>query len=424
MNKKVVFIVVWAIILPIFGFAWTSFWQSDIVYAEVSATTTPTVDPDAIAEKKDSISNLEDKLSKEKKEKAALEKELSKIQGSVSATQAEIGKVQKMIQDVENNISRKESEIAALEDKNILQKEVLKKIMQQLYYAKKDSGIGVVLASGDFAEILGANDNLLSLQEKVLDVAEEIAQSKEKIAEEKNQLANSKDDHEKLLEVKAKQKQELIADKVDTEEDIEKQDATIGQLQDKLNKLKGDLSNLLGQSISTDDIVEAAGIAAKATGVRKDFILGELVVETDLGRFTGGCTYKNTRMKAADKTAFQAIMKELGYDVNKKKISCSPGYGYGGAMGVAQFMPTTWLGYKSKIASATGHNPPDPWNIADGVVGMAIKLANAGATSKSGEKLASKKYYCGGPSSPYWKTKCETYAKNVQYWADNYEKKL
>jgi membrane-bound lytic murein transglycosylase B len=129
-------------------------------------------------------------------------------------------------------------------------------------------------------------------------------------------------------------------------------------------------------------------------------------------------------MKSADKTAFLAVMKELDYGVNEKKLSCWPGYGYGGAMGVAQFMPSTWNGYKSRIASMTGHNPPNPWSITDGVVGMAIKLANAGATKKSGEKNAAKIYYCGGPSSPYWKTKCEDYAKKVLYWADNYEQKL
>ena len=91
-------------------------------------------------------------------------------------------------------------------------------------------------------------------------------------------------------------------------------------------------------------------------------------------------------------------------------------------MGIAQFMPTTWLGYKSQIASITGHNPPDPWNVVDGVVGMAIKLAAAGATSKSGELVASKRYYCGSPNSPYWNNKCNDYAKNVQRLATGYEK--
>jgi len=45
-------------------------------------------------------------------------------------------------------------------------------------------------------------------------------------------------------------------------------------------------------------------------------------------------------------------------------------------------LPDTWLGYKSQIAAKTGHNPPDPWNLTDGVVGMAIKLAKGGATKK------------------------------------------
>ena len=118
---------------------------------------------------------------------------------------------------------------------------------------------------------------------------------------------------------------------------------------------------------------------------------------------------------------FKDICEELDYKWKTRKVSCPPsGYkGTGGAMGVAQFMSDTWLGYKKSIASLTGHNPPDPWNLTDGVVAMALKLAKGGATKKSGECNAAKLYLSGTTSSKYnW------YCTKVLYWADNYESKL
>jgi len=120
------------------------------------------------------------------------------------------------------------------------------------------------------------------------------------------------------------------------------------------------------------------------------------------------------------KDLFKKIAKELGYNYKKLKVSCPPkNYkGTGGAMGVAQFMSDTWMGYKSKIASKTGNNPPDPWSLTDGVMAMALKLKNDGGASKSGEWNAAARYLgsCSGSTRFY----CE----NVLYWADNYKKKL
>ncbi|MBU2028769.1 hypothetical protein KJ761_02660, partial [Patescibacteria group bacterium] len=101
--------------------------------------------------------------------------------------------------------------------------------------------------------------------------------------------------------------------------------------------------------------------------------------------------------------------------------------GTGGAMGVAQFMPDTWNGYKKSVAAVTGHNPPDPWSLTDGVTAMALKLAKvSGVTAhkKSAEAKAYCIYLAGGNWAAYCDNKGTDYGKLVLYWADNYEKKL
>lgn len=370
----------------------------------------------------DDISKVEKRLEQAKKEKNALEKNLSSINTSLSNTLAAINKTKGLLKQTTDTLQRKELEIQLTQQNIELKKEMLSDLIREMYLNSDKSMVQVMLGEQEFSEALDETEVFSHFGEKVQLALNDLQDLRNQTEAQKAELENIKEDHEDLLAQKAAQKQELAADQAETQADIKEQEATIAELQKKLQKLRSDLSSLLGTNVSTDDVMEAAGIASKATGVRKAFILGELTQESGLGRFTGGCLYKNTRVKPADKTAFKQIMDELGYDVNKKKISCSPGYGYGGAMGIAQFMPTTWLGYKAKISAMTGHKPPDPWNVVDGVVGMAIKLANGGATSKSGEKLAAKRYYCGGPSSAYWNNKCEAYAKNVLRLADGYEK--
>jgi peptidoglycan hydrolase CwlO-like protein len=368
---------------------------------------------------KDSISSLEKKLDKEQEAKQRLEQALNLIQKSVSATQAEINKTQAYLKEAEENIARTEEEIKALGNKTIFQKKILESLLQEMYFSENKSVVDVVLSSVSLSEILGRNIYLLTLEQKVMNLIQDIKDTQGKISDDKQKLLETQEDQERLLALKKDQQQDLVADKMDTQGDIAEKEATIEELQQKLSQLRSSLSGFLGKSYDTKNIEDAAAFAAKASGVRKDFILGMLVVESDLGRFTGGCYAKDSRMSGNRLKIFKDICKSLDYDWKKRKVSCPPkGYkGTGGAMGVAQFMADTWVGYKSQIASVTGHNPPDPWNLTDGVTAMGLKLARGGATKKSGECNAAKLYLSGTTSSKYnW------YCQKVLYWANNYEK--
>jgi len=375
------------------------------------------------------ISRLEKKIKDASKKKDVLQQNLNQINTSLTSTQQIIQRTQVLLNESIQTIGQKEQEIANLEQQLTLEKEVLKGLIRELYAVSDIPLPEIILAGNNVLGLFQENDNLLSTQEKMQGVIGDINDMRNKVAGEKGTLEDMKKDQELLLVLKNKQKQNLIVDQIDVRDDLEDQQATISELNHKLAELRKDLSDFLGESITAKDIQDAAKIASNATGVRKDFILGELVVETNLGRFTGGCKYKDTRMHSYDIPIFKAIMKSLGYGLNDKKVSCAPkSGGYGGAMGVAQFIPSTWSGWQSKIASKTGHNPPDPWSITDGVMGMALKLAAGGATSKGGEKVASMIYYCG-TSKPKETYKgrvaaCKNYAVRVQYWANNYESKL
>lgn len=189
-----------------------------------------------------------------------------------------------------------------------------------------------------------------------------------------------------------------------------------------------------------EELKEAVRFASEKTGVREDFLMGMLTVESDLGRNTGKCTYAQVEVgveksyrngllgqKTYDtfierREHIKSIAKEIGRDHEKLTVSCNPAryVGTGGAMGVPQFMPDTWIHYKDKIAEIVEKDNPDPWILKDGVVAMALLLSDTpGVTGHNyyAERNAAKIYLSGTTSSKH-----DWYANEIMYWSKNHEK--
>jgi peptidoglycan hydrolase CwlO-like protein len=367
----------------------------------------------------DEIEEAQNELEKLENKAENVQKELQQSQGLLQKTTNQVITTQGLIEKTSLEISRKEAEVKNLSDRIELSRKILSEYIRQAYYSNEENLIiKILVEEKNLSGIFGNLTQVLGVKGRILDSLEEIKVSKEELDKAKVELANKKEDHEKLLSIKKSEQTEI-------QQDVQETQITLAEIQQKISKLRSTLSSFLGESFNADDIIEAIKYASKQTGVRKEFLMAMLDKESDLGRFTGGCTYQNTRVKDADKEEFKRICKELGYDYKKKKISCAGSGGYGGAMGVAQFMPTTWVGYKTAIKSYTGHNPPDPWNLTDGVVGMAEKLKRAGGNKKSGERSAAMIYYCGTshPTETYRGrvASCNNYANTVISWSKGYD---
>jgi len=162
--------------------------------------------------------------------------------------------------------------------------------------------------------------------------------------------------------------------------------------------------------------LQYAEAAGAKTGVRPAFVLAILQQESNLGANVGSCVITNLQSgqtksvnsgtifsngihPARDLPLVQSIINNLGRDPLNTRVSCpiSLTFGYGGAMGPAQFIPSTWNLMLSKISAATGKTTPDPWNPADAIMAAAIFLVNLGAGTQdhTNERTAACRYYSG-----------------------------
>jgi len=175
-----------------------------------------------------------------------------------------------------------------------------------------------------------------------------------------------------------------------------------------LQKIKNAIFNnkprviVMPGNATIDNTIEWAAERAK---IRPEFLAAVIEIESANGIGTG---HWKKDMQERQRKYFKIICKKLGLNPNNVPVSKRPNYrlkdkhgreyrGWGGAMGVAQFMPKTWLAYEKRIAKITGNKPPSPFNERDATVGAALYLADHGAKKKTerAERIAALKYVSG-----------------------------
>ena len=91
-------------------------------------------------------------------------------------------------------------------------------------------------------------------------------------------------------------------------------------------------------------------------------------------------------------------------------------------MGPAQFIPSTWMLYKDKVAKLISHSPANPWNPQAGFVASGLLSKDNGAVgTRENERVAAAKYFAGGN----WNTSLgRSYASQVLARADTYQEQI
>jgi len=251
-------------------------------------------------------------------------------------------------------------------------------------------------------------------------------------------LEEKRREQNNVLAIKALQQNKLV-DSVTEQNSLlkktkGKESAYQAELTDKQKEVAA-IKNRLYQLLEVDKQItfgQAVGVAQWAssqTGVRAAFLLAVLTQESNLGKNVGTCnragdppskSWKVVMKPERDQGPFKTITSELGLNIDTTPVSCpmkdknGNQIGWGGAMGPAQFIPSTWMGYRNKISAVTGKTA-NPWDIRDAFLAAAIKLKADGAGSQSGEWTAAMKYFSGGTNLAY-----RFYGDNVVSLAADY----
>jgi membrane-bound lytic murein transglycosylase B len=250
------------------------------------------------------------------------------------------------------------------------------------------------------------------------DVLDKIQQVKIQLDQQAQSLIQQQDEAKNLLSIKTLQQQKLSGS-VSAQSSLLKEtkgkesnyQTALSDSRKRAIEIRNRLYQLLGVStqITFGQALEIAQWASDQTGVRAAFLLAILTQESNLGKNVGTCNrpgdppekgWRVIMKPDRDQQPFLIITKGLGMDTDITPVSCpmhdSNGdqIGWGGAMGPAQFIPSTWMGWKDKVSAITGKTA-NPWDIRDAFIAAALKLKAGGAGTKSGEWAAAMLYFSG-----------------------------
>ena len=401
------------------------------------------------------LSALEQEIAQKQKELAAqkgqsvsLSRDIAILTTQIKKSKLDIQAKNLVIKKLGGEIKEKDKKIENLTTKIETEKESLAQLIRKDRELDNRPLVSFILSQDSISQAYGDIDTFASIKLGIKNSVAEIRGTKNETEVEKKNLEIKKDketdvkaqleDAKQKVELSEKEKQQLLSISKNKE-------ATYQQvLADKAKRRAEILAVLFNlrdaSAIPFGKALEYATDASKISNVTPAFILAIITQESNLGVNQGSCyvtnmttgegvssksniTYKNVMKPSRDIGPFTDITLALGRDPYKTLVSCpiasAGSSSWGGAMGPAQFIPSTWKGMASKVARALGVKTPDPWNPKDAFMASALFLADLGGVgdSYSAQIKAACKYYGSGGSS------C-TYGKQVMAKMANIQTKM
>ena len=401
------------------------------------------------------LSALEEEIKKlsvfkveKSRERTTLERDIAILEAQIEETQLSIRHRTLTLGRIGADIDDKEEAVRLLDEKVSRQRDSLAQLLRRTREIDDLTLVEIAL-SGSVSELFADIDNFEIIQRSLDDSFKEILLIKQDLGARTRSLEEKYREEARLRELQVLQRQEIEAQEVQKQEilDITKgEEETYQQLISEREKTAAEIRSALFSLRDTSDIsfgeaYDFAKAASAVTGVRPAFVLGILKNESDLGRNVGQCFLTNSPEKGdgvgkntgrhfvgvmkptRDVDPFMQISSELGFDPFSQVVSCPQSVGFGGAMGPAQFIPSTWILYKDRIAKATGENPPNPWNPRTAFFASSLFLSDLGADKggRASEREAALRYFAGGG----WRNPAfASYGDRVLGFADEFQRQI
>ena len=376
--------------------------------------------------------DLEAQLKRQTKQTGTLKTDITALTTQINALKTKIKARGLVISQLKVSINEKAIIIGSLSDKINSEHESLAQLLRNTNEFDNENMIYLVLSDANISNFYSDLESYDSIKKAVKSSVEKITGIKIDTEEQKKSLET-----EQNAEMDAKAELESAQKKVAQSEADKKQLLAISknkesayqllaaQKKARADKIRAALFQLRdSKAIPFGTALEYAKLAQTSTGVPPAFLLAIITQESNLGTDSGSCyvtdfdtgagissksgkVFRNVMKPSRDIPPFVSITKSLGRDPNKTLVSCpivSAGSGsWGGAMGPAQFIPSTWVGIQNEVARSLGISSPDPWNPRDALMASATFLSELGAGNgySSQIKAACKYYGTGGSTCAY-----------------------
>ena len=384
------------------------------------------------------IAAKQKELEKQKGQSVSISRDISILSAQIEKSKLDIRAKNLVIQKLGGEINAKNKKIEALSTKMSKEKESLAQLIRKERQLDDKSIVSVVLSQDKISDAYGDVVAFASIKEGIQKSIDEIRgvrtlteAERKSLEDKKNQETDTKAELESAkakVELSEAEKQRLLSISKNKETEYQK---ILAEKAKKRAEILAAIFNLVGGSkqINFETALVYAKEAQKQTGIDPAFLLAILTQESNLGKNVGQCyltdpttgngkgantgsAQKRVMSPTRDVPVFLDIVSKLGLDYSTTRVSCwipmyrktdGTAYGWGGAMGPAQFIPSTWKMFETRLKNILGYNA-SPWNPKDAFMAAALYLTDLGAkgSSTSAQHVAACKYYgTGGTTCSY-----------------------
>jgi peptidoglycan hydrolase CwlO-like protein len=390
------------------------------------------------------ITALEGQIATTGAEKKTLANKIAALRKQQASLVLKIKATSIRLNELNIKLNQTEEEIAVNVQKSNRIKSNLSEVIRFLNQKDRTPFLFTLVNGGGIGALLQERTDYERLTTELKQLVDELSGLKSDLEQKQSELSDQHDETNQLLRLSTAQQSALngaLVEQASLLTETKGREAAYQQLLADNKKLAAEIKSRLyellgvGTQINFGQAVSIASWVEKQTGVPQAFLLAILTQESNLGKNVGTCnrpgdppekSWKVIMKPTRDQGPFQEITKALGRNPDITPVSCpmkgkdGKQIGWGGAMGPAQFIPSTWMGYKDKVAAITGKPQADPWDIRDAFIAAALLLKNNGAdNTKDGQWKAAMRYFSGGTNPAY-----RFYGDNVLATTAKYEQDI
>jgi membrane-bound lytic murein transglycosylase B len=377
------------------------------------------------------LTDLLNKQKDQQKQTGTLKGDVDYLNSQIAALKVKIKARALAIAQLKVDITETTNTIETLTEKIDSEHQSLAQLLRNTSQFDDETIVHLVLSDNSISNFYSDLESYASIKQAVkdsVDIVKGIKTQNEAAKQNLENKQNAETDAKAELEsaqktvAKSEADKQTLLDISKQKEDAYKKLAAAKKTQ--ADRIRSALFSLAGisQKIEFGIALQYANEVKSKIGVDSAFLLAIMTQESNLGANVGQCyvtnpdtgagvgkntgtVFANVMNPSRDVSLFLSITADLGFNAFKTAVSCPIAgvKGYGGAMGPAQFIPSTWKLFADRLKNILGYEA-NPWAPRDAFMASGMYLGDLGAigTSQSAQNKAACKYYgSGGASCSY-----------------------